>query len=127
MVAAFITAFLGTAGQGQFATPQVTTIGVDLIERAPALKAVEHRRTHALTTHESEGCVGKQLWGSRHRTSGKPQAIADHPGHRFTRGDRFLVMAKPARVDHLDESYAFDHSSDSPSMVQAFTTDGFHR
>jgi hypothetical protein len=40
--------------------------------------------------------------------------MEDHPGHRFARGDLFLVMEKPSRVDHLDESYAFDNRSDYP-------------
>ena len=63
MAEAFINVFLGTDGQGQFAKQQVTTIGVDLIERATELKAVEHLRTHAFTKQEIEGFVGKKLWG----------------------------------------------------------------
>jgi hypothetical protein len=114
LVEAFINAFLGTDGQGQFAQPQVTTIGVDLIERATARNAVEPLRTHALTTQEIEGFVGKKRWGSRQGTSGTPHAIEDHPGNRFARGDLFLVMEQPSRVDHLAESYAFDHRSDDP-------------
>jgi hypothetical protein len=58
---------------------------------------------------------------------GTPHAIEDPPGHRFARGDLFLVMEQPSRVDHLEESYAFDSRSDDPSMVHAFNTDGCHR
>jgi len=127
MVAACITAFLDTDGQGQFAPHQVTTIGVDLLERATELTAVAPRRTHALTTPESEGLVGIKRWGSRPRTRGTPQALEDHPGHRVARGALCLVMAKPSRVEHLEASDALDHSSDSPSMVHAFNTDGCPR
>ena len=63
MVEAFINVFLGTDGQGQFAKQQVTTIGVDLIERATELKAVAQLRTHALTQQAIAGVVDKKLGG----------------------------------------------------------------
>jgi len=53
--------------------------------------------------------------------------MEDHPGHRVARGNRFLVMEQPSRVDHLAASYAFDTSRDYPSMVHAFNPDGCHR
>jgi hypothetical protein len=99
---------------------------VDRIERATELKAGAPLRPPALMKPEIAGWVGKKLWGERHRTSGKPHAMEEPPGHRFARGDFFLVMEKQSRVEPLDAASPFDNRRDDPSMVPAFNTDGFH-
>src|SRR2546430_9383953 len=100
MMEALLNAFLGTDSQSQLAQQQITPIGMDFIERPAKLKAIEHLRSDPGTKQQLERFVGKKLGGERQRSIGKPQAIEDHPGHSFARGDRLLLIRHEASIDH---------------------------
>src|SRR6266542_6797886 len=75
VIEAQVNTFMGTDGQGNVTKQQITAIGVDLIERATELKAVEHLRPDALTKQQVERFLGKKLRGQGQGPIGKPQAI----------------------------------------------------
>jgi hypothetical protein len=56
----------------------------------------------------------------------KPQAIENHPGSGFTRGDLLVRIRHDAGVDHADQSSVFYHMGNEPEVIQAFNTDRFH-
>src|SRR5207244_6300790 len=100
MMEALLNAFLGTASQSQLTKQQITPIAMDFIERPTKLKAIEHVRSNPGPKQQIEWFVGKKLGRERQRSIGKPQAIKDHPGHRFARRDLLLLIRNEARVDH---------------------------
>src|SRR4030095_620883 len=100
MMEALLHAFLGTDSQSQLAKQQITPIGMDFIERPAQLKAIEHLRSDPGTKQQIKRFVGKKLGRERQRSISKPQAIEDHPGHRFARCDLLLRIRNEARVDH---------------------------
>src|SRR5215510_1536026 len=103
-------AFLGTASQRQLAKQQITSIGMDGLERPAKLKAIEHLRSDPRTKQQIERFVGKKLGSERQGAIGKPQAIEDHPGHRFARGDLLLLIWNEASVDHAYQAEVFYHT-----------------
>src|SRR5215510_5841848 len=58
-------AFLGTASQRQLAKQQITSIGMDGLERPAKLKAIEHLRSDPRTKQQIERFVGKKLGSER--------------------------------------------------------------
>ena len=73
---------------------------MDLVERPAEFKAIEHLRADPFTKQQLKGFVRKKLWGQGQRPIGKPQAIEDHPGHRFTRCDLLLLIRNEACINH---------------------------
>src|SRR5437762_1614943 len=111
---ALLNAFLGTASQRQLAQQQITPIGMDGIERPAKLKTIEHLCSDPRTKQQIERFVGKKLGRERQRSIGKPQAIEDHPGHRFARCDLLLLIRHEASVDHTYQAYVFYHTGNEP-------------
>jgi hypothetical protein len=105
MMEAWLKAFLGTDSQSHLAQQQSTPIGLDFIERPATLQAMEPLRSDPGTTQPIERCVGTKLGRERPRSIGQPQAIEDHPGHRFARCDLLLRIRSEARVDHPSQAY----------------------
>jgi hypothetical protein len=97
---ALLNAFLGPDRQSHLATQPITPLGRDCIERPAKLQAIAHRRSDPGTKPPVERFVGKKLGRERQRSLGKPQAIAEHPGHRFARCDLLWRLRNKARVDH---------------------------
>jgi hypothetical protein len=109
-VAASGDAFLGTDGQGQVTPHQITPIGVDRIERATALKPVEHLRTDALMNQQVQGWVGEQLGGQGHRPVSTPQAIQEHPCYSLAGGDFLLLSGYQTGINQTNAPDVFDNS-----------------
>src|SRR4029450_12274768 len=104
----------------------ITPIGMDFIERPAKLEAIEHLRSDPRTKQQIERFVGKKLGSERQGAIGKPQAIEDHPGHRFARCNLLLVIRNEASVDHAYQAKVFYHTGNEPSMIQAFHMDRCH-
>jgi hypothetical protein len=118
---------VGTHRQGKRTQEEITPRGEDLIAAAAACETVAHVSVDAWTKQHVEGFVHKKLWGQRPGAMGKPSAVQHHPRYRFARGERFVVVSRQARVDHLHDPSLFDHCSHHSEMVQAFNADGSHR
>jgi len=84
---------------------------MDLIERAAELKTVEPLGADALTKQQVKGFVGKKLRRQGQGPIGKPQAIEDHPSHRFSWRDLLLAIGHQACINHVDQTYIFDDLS----------------
>jgi hypothetical protein len=119
--------FLDTDRQGECAEQQITAIGVDLIERAAELKAMEHLCVDVLMKQQVERFIGKEPRSQGEGPIGKPSTIDDHPGHGFTRCDHLLRIRHEACVNHINKTYVFDNFRNEPEMIQAFDADCFHR
>jgi hypothetical protein len=118
--------FVSTDGQGEVTKQQVTAIGMDRSERAAELTTIEHCGANALTKQQVQGFVGKKLRCQGQGPIGKPQAIEDHPSHRFSWRDLLLAVGHQTRINHVDQPYVFDDLGKEPSMVQTFSGDQCH-
>jgi hypothetical protein len=87
---------------------------VNFIERPAKLKAIEHRRSDPGAKQQIERFVGKKLRGERQRAIGKPQAIEDHPSHRFAWCDLLLLIRHEASIDQAYQAYVFYHTGNKP-------------
>ena len=101
---AAVNAFVGTDGEGQLTQQQITALGMDLIECPAHLEAMEHVRSDPGTTPQIAWFVGKKLGGERSWSLGKPQAMKDHPSHRFAWRNVRLAGGYQARVNHIDQA-----------------------
>jgi len=72
MVKTLINGFLLTHREGYLAQEQVTAIGMNLIEGAAQLEAIEHLGFEPWTQEQIEGLIGKKLRGQGQRSIGKP-------------------------------------------------------
>src|SRR5438093_842070 len=99
---------------------------MDFIKRPAKLKAIEHLCTDPGTKQQIEWFVGKKLRGERQRPIGKPQAIQDHPRHRFAWGDLLLLIWNEASINDAYQAQVFDHTSNESHMIHSFHTDRFH-
>ena len=104
MVETLVNAFVGTDSEGQFAEEHITAIRMDLIERAPELKPIEHLGVDSSAEEEVERFIGKKLRREGQGFIGKAQAIEDHPSDGFPRCKGFLLIGRKACIDHVDES-----------------------
>jgi hypothetical protein len=109
MMNALIPPFVDTHRQGKLTQEKITPRGGDLLEAAAECAAVDHVSVDAWTKQPVEGFVDKKLGGQRQGAMGKPSAVQHPPRHRLARGDRFVVMARQARVNHLNDPSIFDH------------------
>ena len=126
MLDTWLKACLDTDSQRPLAQQQSTPLGLDCIEPPAKLNALAQLGADPGTQPPIERVVGKKLGREGPRSIGTPQAIEDHPGHRFARGDLLLRIRKEARVDHTSQASVFDHTGNEPQLIQAFHMDRCH-
>ena len=114
---------LGTNGQGQCAAQQVTALRRDLVAGTASFQTSAHRRVDPCTPEPIERLVGTNLRRQRERALGKPQAIEDHPGHRFARADLRLRIRQEASVDPTYQAAVLYHPGHKSQMIHAFAMD----
>jgi hypothetical protein len=126
MLDAWRTAFLCTDNQSPLAKPPITPIGLDVLERPAKRQALVPLRSDPGTKPPIERSVGKKLGRERQRSMGTPQAIEEHPGHRFARCDLLWRIRHEASVDHAYQAYVLYHTGHESQMIQAFHMDRCH-
>jgi hypothetical protein len=123
--AAQVNAFVGTDGYSQFLNEPVAAVGVGRIEPATPLDAVEQLGLDARPNPQLERASGQTLGGQGHGPMGNPEAIQEHPGHGFARGDRGVGRREATRVAQLNQRSGLENRRHTTDVLHAVDVSRF--